>query len=77
MKLVHEIKDDANGFLHRLVPEGTDVADKQDSWVGYTAPACFWTTKGVFVAVTEYYRGSHEFPNPDKIYLIREAPESI
>lgn len=31
MKLVHEIKDDANGFLHRLVPEGTDVADKQDS----------------------------------------------
>ena len=77
MKLVHEIKDDANGFILRFVLDVTDAADKQDSWVGYTAPACFLTTKGVFVAVTEYYRVSHVFPNPDKIYLIREAPESV
>ena len=77
MKLVHEIKADANGFLHRLVPEGTDAAAKRDRWVGYTVPACFWTTKGVFVAVTEYYRGSHEFPDPNKIYWIQEAPETL
>ena len=77
MKLVHEIKEDANGFLHRLVPEGTDAADRQDNWVGYTVPACFWTTNGIFVAVTDYYKGSREFPDPGKIYWIREAPESI
>ena len=77
MKLVHEFKDDANGFRHRLVPEGTDVADMRDRWVGYTDPAYFYTTEGVFVAVTDYYLDSRVYPNPDKIYWIREAPESI
>jgi hypothetical protein len=76
MKLEHQIIDDST-FKHRLVPKGTALNDTRYPWVGYRTPADYHTTKGVFIAVTEYYKGSIEFPNPKKVYWIQEAPEDI
>ena len=79
MKIIHQIRDDANGFSHRVVPEGTPLAEdnRAGKWVNYTTPACYYTTKGTFVGVTDYYKKSLEFPDPAKLYWVREAPESI
>jgi len=77
MRLEHQTKDSSRGFKHRLVPIGTEGMEHKYPWVGYNSPALFHTTKGTFVAVSDYYKDSPEFPDPRKIYWVREAPEDI
>ena len=69
MKIDHEIRDTAQAFNHRLVAPGRGLGD----WVTYRLPAVLKMPKvGVFVAVTEYWKGTEPFPDPDKIYLVKE-----
>jgi hypothetical protein len=79
VKLEHQIDDTATGFRHRLVRAGYSLEEDSSSgpWVGYTAPATYHTTKGVFVATTDTYKGTAEFPKPGVIYWVQEAPASI
>jgi len=76
MKLEHQFIDTETTFLHRIVPQGTAIETKSKAgpWTGYTSPACFHTTKGVFVGVTDFYKNSPEFPDPGVIYWVRPAP---
>lgn len=75
MKLIHQI-DDSKAFRHRITYEGAAL-NAGGKWVNYTTPACFFTTKGTFIGVTDFYKGSPEFPDPNKIYWVREAPENV
>ena len=79
MKIINQIRATTNTFSHRVVPDGTPLTEDNPSgvWVGYSAPACYYTTKGVFIGVTDFYKNSAEFPNPEKLYWVREAPASI
>ena len=65
----HEILDRREGFNHRLVAPVKGLGD----WVTYRLPAVL-KMKGVgtFVAVTEYWKGVEPFPDPKKIYLVKE-----
>ena len=79
MELEHQIDDTATGFRHRLIRAGYGLGEDSDSgtWVGYTTPATYHTTKGVFVVTTDAYKGTAEFPKPGVIYWVREAPARI
>ena len=65
----HEVRDEARAFSHRLVAPGRGAG----AWVGFQRPACL-EVKGVgtFVTVTEYWKGEMPFPEPGKVYLVKE-----
>ena len=75
MKYYHEIADNGN---HRL---GTSKYKRGDTtstikwgpWASYTAPAML----GQYLAVTEYYRGSVEFPDPTVLYRVQRDVEPL
>lgn len=77
MQLEHQSKNDKGGFKHRLVPAGTKGLEEKYPWKDYTQPACFYTTKGTFIVVTNYYKGSSEFPDPRKLYRVTESDWNI
>ena len=68
MKYFHQFDDKGN---HRLGTSrrvnGKDTAVRWSKWFPYTSPAKL----GQFVAVTDYYKGSMEFPDPTKLYRIQ------
>ena len=68
MKVTHEILETKGGYGHRVV---SDKAGKGE-YVGYTRPAYLKTRDGMFVAVTDYWKGVEPFPVPGKIYLVKE-----
>ncbi len=69
MKILHEFLDRQEAFHHRLVAPNKAIGD----WVTYRLPAVLkMKNVGVFVAVTEYWKGVEPFPDPDKIYLVKE-----
>lgn len=51
-----------------------DDSTKWGDWAPYTAPAVYKWTKARLFAVTDYYNGSVEFPDPKKLYVVKEAP---
>lgn len=80
MEIFHDYK---NG-KHRLV--FIDPASVPSTicgeWAPYQVPAILKTrpksgTPATFAAVTDYYRGSVEFPNPEQVYLITPFASKI
>lgn len=72
MKIDHEIRDRVEGFNHRLVAPGKGLGD----WVTYRLPAVLKMKGGsTFVACTEYWKGVEPFPDPEKIYLVKEKTD--
>lgn len=73
MIITHEIRDLREGFLqHRLVAPGKGIGD----WLPYQLPAVLkMKGVGVFVAVTEYWKNTEPFPDPNKIYLVKEKTD--
>ena len=67
MQITHEIKDEVP-FRHRL----TSPDAGSGLWVTYQLPAVLTTRNGTYVAVTDYWKDVAPFPNPDKIYLVKE-----
>lgn len=81
MKLVHELQGvpGTNNTIHRLVDLDHPESHKLVKWVGYRTPAvwehCFFDeTRSYYVAVTDHFRGSEEFPYPDHIYYVCGVP---
>lgn len=73
MRLEHQIKDQDDKFQHRLVDLDSPVSIQNTPWVGYRTPAVyrpFVGRCGHFVAVTRYFQGSNEFPEPNLIYYV-------
>lgn len=77
MKFKHEF--DANG-RHRLGVSHKVKGDlTQDGpyrfgdWASYRSPAVIKLQKTRYVAVSGYYEGSVEFPDPSKVYKIEES----
>ncbi len=69
MIVTHETLDRREDFHHRLIAPGKGLGD----WVTYRLPAVLKMPKvGTFAAVTEYWKGVEPFPDPDKIYLVKE-----
>ena len=68
MQVIHEIKDEAPAYRHRLSSPNAGTG----LWVSYQMPAVLETRNGVYVAVTDYWKGIQPFPVPGKIYLVKE-----
>ena len=65
----HEVMDLKTGFGHRLVSPRKGTGD----WVVYQRPAILKVKDvGVFVGVTDCWKSVEPFPDPDKIYLVKE-----
>ena len=63
MIINHEIRDTRESFMHRLVAPGKAVG----GWTVYRMPAVLPIKNvGTFVSVTEYWKGTEPFPNPNK-----------
>ena len=71
MIVKHEIRDAKTGFHHRLNSPGYKSGD----WVTYRLPAVLITVHGTFVAVTDYWDRVQPFPDPKKIYLVKEKTD--
>ena len=69
MIVIHEIHDSPTAFRHRLISPTAGAG----LWVTYQLPAVLKTKgTGVFVAVTDYWTGVEPFPDPRKIYIVKE-----
>lgn len=64
MKYYHEYSDKGQHRLGTMACKSTRI--KWGKWVGYTEPAML----GQYVAVTDYYTGSAEFPDCNQLYQI-------
>ena len=71
MKYFHQYDEKGN---HRLGTSrydqklpGKESEIKWGEWASYQTPAML----GQKLAVTEYYRGSKEFPNPEVLYQVQ------
>lgn len=81
VKLTYQAIPGVNGFRHRLVDANDWTAVGVHQWVGYRTPAvwrmCIDEEEGIeshYVAVTDYFRGSVEFPDPNKIWYVCGLP---
>lgn len=75
MNLQHQIKDTSNGIVHRLIDLDEEDRSRIKEWVGYRTPA-IWHVNPTdpytyYVAVTDYFQGSKEFPDCRQIYFVR------
>ena len=72
MDWIHE--RDAKGFKHRLVRKHLNQAYE---WAGYETPAIAPSGEKDrwYVAVTDYYKGSPEFPDPKMLYMVTEIAQ--
>lgn len=74
MRYIHQIQPSDDGGKHRLGRTKYDPKSPNKEsrviwgeWASYRAPAML----GQYLAVTEYYSGSSEFPNPKFLYRIQ------
>lgn len=75
MIFLHEVEDTEKGFKHRVIGKirlGDTNPYLEGKWVGYETPATLVDEGTTYVAVTPFYSGTAEFPNPDKIYVVME-----
>lgn len=66
LKLIHEYDEKGNHRLYvdKTIPKDTD-------WVPYRTPATCRVGARKFLAVTDYYNGSVEFPNSALVYEVK------
>ena len=68
MIVTHEIHDSPHTFRHRLASPTAGAG----LWVTFRLPAVLKTRAGTFVAVTDYWEHTEPFPDPKKIYIVKE-----
>lgn len=69
IRFEHEYEDKVEYFKHRITSTKPKMTGE---YANYQTPAILKTSDGTIVGVTDYYKDSIEFPNPDKLYLIIE-----
>jgi len=72
VELIHEYN--IKGTQHRLRFDTT--GGRSSPWVGYCSPAVIpanGSARPALLAVTDYYEGSMEFPDPNKVYIVAEC----
>lgn len=81
MRYIHQFDGKGNhrlGFVAKQKGNLTkEEAPKWGKWAGYTAPAAFRRGKSCTIAVTDYYKDSAEFPDPNKLYKVNEEKTSV
>ena len=71
MRYIHQFDDKGNHRLGTVKCDSesptTESAVRWGRWASYQTPAML----GQYLAVTEYYQGSCEFPDPKLLYRIQ------
>ena len=68
MKYYHQFDEKGNHRLGTVKYKQPEDRVRWGKWASYSAPAML----GQYLAVTEYYQGSVEFPNPEVLYRVQK-----
>lgn len=78
MRAVHEFQGRGTHRLGVSKKKAGDLTQdgawRYSRWATYQSPAVLKRGKTTLVAVTNYYKGSAEFPDPSKLYVVTEHP---
>lgn len=72
MRYIHQLDSEGRHRLGRTKYKANSPTKETQilwgEWVSYREPAML----GQYLAVTDYYKGSREYPNPDLLYRVQK-----